>query len=320
MTNVLLKTLTIFIVMAFGFAARRRGVVDAAFNRMLSALLLNVFYPALIFSSLTNRFSLSGLAENILLPAGSFMILLCGWAIGAVILRFYRFKNEVTGRLFHFQCALNNYSFLPLMLAAALMGGEAMALVVYSTLGAEIFVWTFGIQAIVGGPFRLGALRKLVSMPMIAMAAAFAAIAARAALRSCAAVDRAAGLLPVWQMFMDALALTGQATIPVSAVIAGIRMAGLHPRRILTPAIGAVTFLRLVLIPAAALLSLRLLPLSPDGAEALALVAVMPCALASVTLAEVYGGDADFAAGSVMTTHALCVITIPLWLRLLGMA
>lgn len=318
MFNVLLKTLTIFVVMAFGYAARRGGIVDAAFNRMLSALLVNVFYPALIFSSLTRRFSASDLARNLWLPAGSFLILLIGWLAGAAVRRAVRFRSEATARMFHFQCALNNYSFLPLMLAAALWGEGVIALVMYSTLGAEVFVWTFGMAALTGGPFRLAGLRKLLSMPMLAMAAAFAVILARAAAPQ--AQGEPAGVRALWGMFCDALALTGQATIPLSAVIAGIRMAGLHPRRVFSAPTAAVTALRLVAIPALALGALRFLPLAPDSRTALTLVAVMPCALSSVTLAEAYGGDADFAAGSVLSTHALCVITVPLWLGLLGMA
>ena len=52
--------------------------------------------------------------------------------------------------MFHFLCTMNNYSFLPIMLASMFWGEKGVAMVVFSTLGAEVIVWTFGIQAITG--------------------------------------------------------------------------------------------------------------------------------------------------------------------------
>jgi predicted permease len=46
------------------------------------------------------------------------------------------------------------------------------------------------------------------------------------------------------------------------------------------------------------------------------LIAVMPAAMSSVTLAEAYGADAEFSAAALLTTHLACLVTIPLWLAL----
>jgi predicted permease len=50
----------------------------------------------------------------------------------------------------------------------------------------------------------------------------------------------------------------------------------------------------------------------------LLVIAAMPCAMVSVTLAEVYDGDAELAAASTLTSHLACLLTIPLWMRLFG--
>lgn len=322
MLTVLLKTLSIFIIIGFGYALRRRGVIDAPFNRMLAVVLMNVLYPALIFSSLTRRFTVDAVLQNSLLPVGSFLILFSGWLIGLAVFRFWRHTTPERKRMFHFQIASNNYSFLPLMLAAVLWGEAEMDRVVYSTLGAEIFIWTFGIQAITGRPLRLRSLRYLCSMPMAAMAAAFLSIIGRdaAVARDFVLADWSPLCAEITGMLRDTLRLTGQATIPISAIIAGSRMGGLHPRHLWTRAIASITLLRLIVAPAVALGLLWLLPLTAEVYRILAIVAVMPCSLTSVTLAEVYRADADFAAASVQTTHIACILTIPVWLRLLGVA
>ena len=43
-------------------------------------------------------------------------------------------------------------------------------------------------------------------------------------------------------------------------------------------------------------------------------VSAVPAAMASVTLAEAFRGDADFSATAILATHVLCLVTIPLWL------
>lgn len=321
MSNVLLKTLSIFVIMSFGYLLRKRGAIDAPFNRMLSVVLINVMYPALIFSSLTRRFTLNAIFANGILPAGSFLIMLTGWLTGLVLCRFCRRMPVKRSRTFLFQSSLNNYSFLPLMLIAVLWGETEIDRLIYSTLGAEIFIWTFGIQAITGQPFRPRSLRHLLSMPMAAMLASFVVIVLRH-LGATAGISPSdlPVVAPLSGMLHDTLRITGQATIPTTAIIAGSRMAGLRPGQAFSPSILMITIVRLALVPLLAASLLWLLPVSAENYRILAIVAVMPCALNSVTLAEVYHADADFAAATVQATHLACIITIPLWLRLLGVA
>lgn len=318
MFNVFLKTCSIFLVIFFGYMVRRRGLIDAPFNRQLALLLMNVFYPALIYSAIVKEFTLGEILQNWTLPAGSALIMGVGWAVGWAVRPGLRRVPEPTSRMFHFLCTMNNYSFLPIMLAAMFWGQTGVAMVVFSTLGAEVMVWTFGVQAVTGHRAGLRSLRHLISMPMLAMAAAFGTLVVRALLEHAGAEIQGPVAMPVLTMGLGTLTMTGAATIPVSAVIAGSRMAGLHPRQVVSPLMGLMVGLRLLLIPAVAVALLRVMPLAPEVREVLTVVAVMPCALASVSIAEVYHGDGEFAAASVLVTHLICLGSIPLWLRLSG--
>jgi chemotaxis protein histidine kinase CheA len=73
--------------------------------------------------------------------------------------------------------------------------------------------------------------------------------------------------------------------------------------------------LTLAIIPALTLPLLRLLPLEHASHVVLTIIAVQPAAMSSVYMAEIYHSDAHFAAAGVMTTHILCLATIPLWLH-----
>lgn len=109
--------------------------------------------------------------------------------------------------------------------------------------------------------------------------------------------------------------MAGGATIPASALICGARIAMLHPGRLLSPLMVGTSLLRLVAIPALCIGGLALVPLPQDVRRVLVLIAVMPAAMASVTLAEAFDSDADFSAAAILVTHVVCLVTIPLWLH-----
>jgi predicted permease len=311
-----LKIFAIFLMIAAGFLVRRVRMVDDPFNRQLSLLLTHVFYPALIVSAVVRNYTLASLAANWTLPAGSALIMVAGWAVGRLALRGLAREPEGLRRTFHYQCTMNNYSFLPIMLVSGLFGGKAVAQVVFASLGAELCFWTLGIQALTGHTQPRQVLRNLLTTPMGALAAAIAVLVLGAALPPAAALP--AGVRLTGGMLLDTCQWIGQATIPVSAVVCGCRMATIEARHLLSRPMLAMLGLRLGLIPALAVLGLALLPLPADARPVLLVVAVQPAAMASVTMAEIYRTDAHFAAASVLLTHAACLLTIPLWLHVLG--
>jgi len=317
MFPIFLKTLAIFLMIFAGYLIRRLKVVDETFNRQLSLLLVNLFYPALILSSMVRNYTLESLAANWPLPAGSLIIMCSGWMLGRLVLPWLRQQPEMLRRTFHFQCTMNNYSFLPIMLVAGLLGERAVAQVAFASLGAEIALWTLGIQALTGHAVSRRTIRYLFSMPMAAIAVAVGLLTCRFLL---ARIGMHAASIPVTSRLVGEMMLTtcqmiGQATIPVSAVICGSRMATLAADHLFSRPILGMLGMRLLAIPALAICFLFLLPLSHSVKQVLMVIAVQPCSMASVTMAEIYKTDARFAAAAILITHAACLMTIPIWLH-----
>ncbi len=306
-------------MIGMGWVARQRQMIDADTTRNLSRLLTNFFYPALIFTSMLSNFDTAGLAAHWLLPAGGFLIMLTGFGIGLLVERLVVDPHSRQGHAFLFQCTVNNYSFLPMPLALMLWGEPGVAGLIFSTLGPEVAVWTLGVYALSGRRLHRESLRHLVNAPLLTMAAALACILLRDALPS-GAVSLLA--LPAVQAssdsIMSALTLIGGATIPIAMIVAGSRMAGLQGHHLFSRLQVSVGVLRLIMIPAAAIVLMRMLPLPADVERILCLVAVMPSAITSVVLSEIYRADSEFAASSVLITHFFCLLTIPLWLLLLN--
>lgn len=301
-----------------GWIARRTGIIGADTTRELSRLLTSFFYPALIFSSMTRHFDLRGLVSHWPLPAATLGFMLLGFGIGLAAERFLRDAGERRAHAFLFQCTINNYSFLPMPLVLMFWGERGVAGLIFSTLGSELAVWTLGVYALSGRQLDRDSLRHLLNPPLVVMGVALAVIAVRDLFPTTAGALLSA---PTGRQAVEAigaaLRLFGGATIPVAMVVAGSRMATLTPAHVFSRLQLAVGALRLVVIPATAIGLFLILPFPDDVRRILLLVATMPSAVSSVVLSEIYGADADFAAGSVLITHLLCLFTIPVWMVLL---
>ena len=235
-------------------------------------------YPALILSSLTRNFTWSSLLTNWTLPGGSALIMLVGWLVGFLLLPLLHRQAAPTRAMFHFQCAINNYSFLPIMLALLLLGEQGVADIIYSAIGAEIVVWTLGIQALTAGTAATAPpaqplvdvigqrLRNLASMPLLAMAlgGGWLLLGHITQGASVALFQQSVGL-HVGEMVTTALKMTGDATIPIAALIVGARIGEMQVGQIFSRLIVGTTLLRLVVIPALATPSFVWLPFPPPS-------------------------------------------------------
>ena len=312
-----LKMLPLILMSLAGYVLCRMNWLDARFNRQLSLLMLNVFYPCLIISSILRNFSLESLFQNWMMPVGTIFILGTGWVLGLITLPLVKGYPLSTQRCYHFICMMNNYSFLPILLAASLWNEKAVALIAFSALGSELCVWTLGIKSITGQPLERSFLRHLVSMPMLALGTSFILLAFRSLCMSHQWIPAPGSATnELLTTILDTCRMAGGATIPSSAVICGARIAMLQPHKILSPIILGASALRLIVVPAITITVLMLIPMDGEIRRVLILIATMPVAMASVTLAEAYKSDADFSAAAILFTHASCLVTVPLWLLL----
>ena len=329
------SVLAVFLLMAPGFVLRRRGWLSAAGTADLARLVPYAVYPCLIFTKVVGNFTLSELLAEWVLPTAVFGLMLFGYAAGLVAEACgVRSVDGNRRKSFHFQCAFNNYLFLPLPLVGMLFGDKAMGRLILSSLGAELAIWTLGMfilsrtgrgGAVAGNAQRatqnlaqpshpvLEALRHLVTPTLIALALAVGVVTLRD-LAGTAWIP--GGCTPVWNSLMQAGTLLGAATVPLAMTVAGSSIAQLRLGELRSPLVWGAGALRLLIVPVAALLILQWLPLAPEARQVLQVVAVMPSAIASITFCKVYGGDEHFTTGTVLLTHLMALATVPLLLAL----
>ena len=316
--NYVLQILFILTLMTIGFAARRRGMVSAVGTSEMVRVLVSIIYPCLIFSSVT-RLNVQELAANWIMPAMAMAIAGTGLLLGLLALRCMKNVDRQRASAFLFQNTINNYLFLPLPLVMLLWKEEGVALLVFASMGFELTVWTVGVFLFNRSSRLSEGIRMMFGPPLIALLFSIGWVCVR---------DLAAPELPdagflaelarrILELCRFGTETIGKATIAVSMVVSGSRIAALDVKAVLDRQVWIVSLLRLVITPVLFILILKQV-LDPAENEMaygiLCVVAVMPAAVASLIFSERFGGDSDFVATTLLITHLGAIVTIPLLL------
>ncbi|MCM8763960.1 MAG: AEC family transporter [Candidatus Omnitrophica bacterium] len=314
--SVFIRVLSIFSIILAGAIARRKNFLTDVTTSAMAACVTNFFYPALIVSSITSGFTIKSLVSNWMLPAGTIVIMLTGYLAGMFFLKFLSFESIKQKNTFLFQCTINNYVFLPLPMVVMFFGDTGAANLIFSSFGSEISVWTIGILGLTGNRLEKKSLRNLVSTPVLSLILAIFIIIIREmpVLNGIATYET---LKAVARSIASAIDMFGKATVPLALFLAGSRMSKISRHQLKTINQFWIAFLRLVFIPALACAVISFFPVSHEVFLVLAIVAIMPAAIASIILSDAYKADIECASASVLITHIFSLLTIPAWLTFL---
>jgi len=278
-------------------------------------VLIAMIYPCLIFSSVT-RLDARELAANWIMPVMALAIAGTGFVLGLVSLRFMKEVDQERASAFLFQNTINNYLFLPLPLVMLLWGTQGVALLVFASMGFELTVWTVGVFLFNRSSKLAEGIRMMFGPPLMALLFSIGWVCVR---------DLVAPELPTAGFFSNLMhrvldliyfgaETVGKATVAVSMIVSGSRIAALNVKTAFDPHVWIVSLLRLVVTPVLFILLLKLIPMGEMAYGILCVVAVMPAAVASLVFSERFGGDSDFIATTLLVTHLGAVVTIPLLL------
>lgn len=306
------KILSVFLIIFIGAIVRKKGLISSNSIKDMSVVITKVFYPSLIFSSFVKNFNSKDLIANWVLSIGTILIMGSGYIYGIIFSKFIEFKDGKEKNTFHFQCTINNYSFLPLTIILFLYGEREIPKLILSTFGSEISVWTFGILALTGNKIRKESFKNLLSVPLISIIFSVITIF----LKNFILIENKI-LLEFGNCLLNTLSIMGTATIPVALFLAGAKMGEIEIKKIFVLKSWILSFIRLILVPVTSILLFNLFSFPYDVKKILTVVAIMPTAIASIVLSETFESDSEFAAQTVLLTHLLSLITIPVFLSFL---
>ncbi|BAN35627.1 auxin efflux carrier [Sulfuricella denitrificans skB26] len=288
----------IFALILLGYGLRRWFRLSDDFWPQLDRLIYYVFFPALLFHSLSGFQIDLGAATPMLEVAILYM--LAGMALGYVAKYLFHAPPKVFAASFQSSFRFNSY--VGLAVAGAIHGQDGLA-----AIGLLMgFLVPMANVAAVWALARHGEghwLKEILFNPLI-MATAGGIFFSLAGLH-----------LP--DLLQRPIALLSQASLPMGliAVGAGLKLQSLNRyRRTLWYGV----LVKLLVLPAIAWGLASVFGLTGVYFHIAVLMAALPVSTVSYVLAMRMGGDGSISAAQVMVTTLLAMVTLPMWLLLMG--
>ncbi len=308
------QILSLFILIAVGWAISRLQVVDQKFIKTLSSFVIKVTLPAMIIKSMQFDFSVEILLESgFMFVVGIIMYaLMIALSFGIV-----KFSGYTGGKanVLQFMIIFGNVGYMGYPVMASIFGDEGVFYTALFNIPFNFLMMSFGIYLMTrrdetvtrreeeSSPQarhlrRLKRLKVLVNPGIVATFTGFALFVLSIEIPG-----------PLFRA-MDTL---GEATTPLAMIIIGANLSRVSLGSVFKErALYGISFLRLIVIPGFLYGLLTLL-----GAEGFllavpVLVFSMPAAANAVVFAVMYEGDADFAAKGVFFTTLCSAVTLPI--------
>jgi predicted permease len=313
---VFLKIAAMFLVIVAGWLARRRGFLAADFTATLSRLVVDVAFPALVFTQMLRTVDAAALRDGWVGPVASGLLIVIAYFAGLLLAPV--FSGKLQRNTFIFLVAVPNWVFLPLPIVQALYGDSGVRTVLLCNAGAQVVLWSFGVW-ILHGTVRQAMKNLLTNIGLWATVAGIAIALLLPAVRDLETIDPAAAplgmMLPA--ALVQALALVGSLTIPMSLLAIGAQLGELtiavhrFPR-----VLWGVLLARLLIAPLATVaIGLALMKMGAaiptETRMILYLIATMPVAVSCSVMAERFHGDVTLAAGGIFYSTFFSLLTVP---------
>lgn len=302
-----LAVLVIIVLAIPGYILRKAKILADGATGVLAGLLLYVSQPGLMVSSILNKaFSSSMLVNFAWIIFFAVVLQLVVYFVAKLL--FARCSDEPAKRACVACSYLGNVGFMGIPVMKMLFPGND-ELVLYTAvynIAFNAMVWTLGVYAVTGNRKSVNPIKILLNPPTIATILALPFFFFNVAIP---------------QQVMTPIEYLGNMTLPLSMVILGIRLADMHPLRLLNDGkTYLVTAIKLILSP---LLSFGLIllvdvivPIDRYVMIALYVIAAMPTASSALNFAEMYGGDRETAAACTLMSTIVCILTIPILMLL----
>ena len=116
-SQVFTAIIPIFLVMVSGYFARRIGWLTEEADKSIMRMVVNLLYPALIFSFVLGNDALKQVENLILPPLIGSTTVIAGFGIGMLVARQFKLGTSKECRTFAFSTGLYNYGYFAISLS-----------------------------------------------------------------------------------------------------------------------------------------------------------------------------------------------------------
>lgn len=308
-----------FLVMAVGWFARWKGYLSENIGQTMSRLLVDLVFPALVFTQMLKTVNLQVMREGWYIPFLGVGIMVVAEIVALLIIPFFSGKGKKSTAIF--LIAMPNWIYLPLPIVQGLFGEAGVRDILLYNVGFQAALWTLGIWTLRAAMPDIKSLKILLLNPGLLATAAGVIFALVFPAAEIINAGRPTGIFSGWLFVsaaFQALDMLGSLTIPLALLITGVQLGGLKmadylPSRKLT----GVLFGRLILAPIVTVLVVEMF--ARIGGLALGevtrltgyLIAAMPVAISCSIVTERFTGETDLAAKAIFYSTLLSIVTVP---------
>ena len=296
--------LTVILALLFiipGFILGKLKIVKENHLSSLSAILVYVCTPCIIIPSFMKiEYTVDNLLYMLYFFIASLVIQIIFMLIIFIVLK--RKYDNPNIRVFNIASTLGNTGFFGLPVITALIPSVPLV-AAYS----GIYVVTMNILVFTMGTFCLTNDKKHMTIKKAFINPSFISLVIAIPLF----------IFKVKQFIPDTLFngadLLGKMSTPLCMIILGVRLSELTFKYLFLrfyPYL--VALFKLIVFPLFAYLCVYFIPIDASFKASIFILSATPCAAVILNMAEMYNGEKELAANSVLITTLLCVITIPL--------
>lgn len=300
----------IFLLGLCGYILTKKKIISSESLKLLSRLLIGLFFPCFIFVKLIVNFSFSAFPNWWIFPLISVIIIIIGFIVGNLFVKIdnslEKFKKEFIS-LVTFQ----NSGYLPLILIALLLPparqGRMFIYLFLFLLGFNLVFWSMGVFYLVRERGRRLELGSLFSPPVISMLVTLFLIAI--------------GLKKfIPNFFIGTAKMFGDCALPLAILVVGGNLsqtairAKENFRQIFDLVIAKLLFLPMLFL---ALIFLIKPPY--EIAFLLLLEGAVPSATSLSIIMRNYDRKDNIISQGIFWTHLISLLTIPIFLSLFSM-
>lgn len=290
----------LFILIFAGILLYRRHVVSGEHKSMLAGLLIQFVVPCMVIDSFMGK-STQNIRELGL--AFLYSLLLCVLGILITLLISFAVKRELRD-VYRFACSFSNAAYMGFPLISALFGDTGIMYASAYVTVFNILLWTVGYMFFANaGSFKEVCLAVVKCPPIISVAIGLALYFSG---------------ITIPDILAQPIGMAGDMNTPLSMLITGMTVAQTDIRQIVKNGyLWLALLVRLILIPCVCAFVFAALHISGMTAMVCLILEACPAAAITTMLAVEYGKDHEYAAGVVVVSTLLSIITLPLYALLL---
>ncbi|MDO5388628.1 MAG: AEC family transporter [Clostridia bacterium] len=295
------QVLVLFLLIFAGFVCVKAGAIKAEYKKAFSDLLIYLIVPAMIINSYITEFN-ERIFNNLI---SAFMLSIVFIILGLAITLIASFKlKDKNAPIAKFACIFSNAAYMGFPLIQALFGEEGLIYASAYVTVFNIFLWTIGFGMVSGKTNAREIIHTICTTPVI--------------------ISVIIGLvififrIPVPKIIQQPLSYIGNMNTPLSMIITGILIANSSFKKLIkNKLLFFVVGVRMFLIPLVCLFVFYILNIRGTVANIVLLLEACPSAAITSVFAVQFNYDENLAAGTVVITTFLSIITLPLFAYLI---